>query len=292
MDRSTTTTLNGTGCCAVNPSTTDCKRAPSAAGSTGAAAVVVVRCPVRSMPLSMLRLMAADRRIQDQDRRRSPPGPRRSKPRRRPTRRCGGEIGGWARCGSTILAAVAMVMVRRGRRQVRIDGGSTDSLTGGHAASFRRPPSTAVTSCWTSAPDPGRSPRPWSVPARASSPSSSTAVAPATSVLGSRGSRSRSCRPTHRTCAYRGGRSGSSPTPRSAISTALLRRVLAPGSHLDDGGHRAALPRRPPLDVATRSGRSTLGPHVRRSPSLRGLPPHAFCPAAPMDVVVLRVRRR
>ncbi len=79
--------------------------------------------------------------------------------------------------------------------------------------------------------------------------------------------------------------------PPFGISTALLRRVLAPGSHLVTADIVM------PFHVARR-WMSPRAPGARRwvrafdSAIVARLPPHAFSPAAPMDVVVLRIRRR
>ena len=79
--------------------------------------------------------------------------------------------------------------------------------------------------------------------------------------------------------------------PPFGISTALLRRVLAPGSHLVSADIVL------PLHVARR-WTTTRAPGARRwlrsfdATVVARLPPHAFRPAAPMDVVVLRVKRR
>lgn len=79
--------------------------------------------------------------------------------------------------------------------------------------------------------------------------------------------------------------------PPFGISTALLRRILAPGSHLVTA-HIVL-----PLHVARR-WMSPRAPGAGRwvrvfdSAVVARLPPDAFRPAAPMDVVVFRIRRR
>jgi 23S rRNA (adenine-N6)-dimethyltransferase len=79
--------------------------------------------------------------------------------------------------------------------------------------------------------------------------------------------------------------------PPFGISTALLRRVLAPGSQLVTADIVL------PLHVARR-WMSPRAPGARRwlrsfdTAVVARLPPHAFCPVAPMDIVVFRVSRR
>ena len=79
--------------------------------------------------------------------------------------------------------------------------------------------------------------------------------------------------------------------PPFGVSTALLRRALAPGSHLVTAD--VVLP----LHVARR-WMSPSAPGAGRwfrafdSEVVARLPPQAFRPAAPMDVVVFRIRRR
>jgi 23S rRNA (adenine-N6)-dimethyltransferase len=79
--------------------------------------------------------------------------------------------------------------------------------------------------------------------------------------------------------------------PPFGISTALLRRVLAPGSRLMTADIVL------PLHVARRwmSPRAPGAGRWLRSfdtAVVARLPPHAFRPAAPMDVVVFRISRR
>jgi 23S rRNA (adenine-N6)-dimethyltransferase len=79
--------------------------------------------------------------------------------------------------------------------------------------------------------------------------------------------------------------------PPFGVSASLLRRALAPGSHLVTAdivlplhvARRWMSPRAPGAGRWTRPFDTTV---VAR------LPPHAFRPAAPMDVVVFRIRRR
>jgi 23S rRNA (adenine-N6)-dimethyltransferase len=79
--------------------------------------------------------------------------------------------------------------------------------------------------------------------------------------------------------------------PPFGISTALLRRVLSPGSHLTTAdivlplhvARRWMSPRAPGAQRWTRSFDAAV---VARLPS------HAFRPSAPMDIVVFRVSRR
>jgi len=79
--------------------------------------------------------------------------------------------------------------------------------------------------------------------------------------------------------------------PPFGILTALLRRVLAPGSHLTSADIVL------PLHVALR-WLSPRAPGARRWQRtfdvavVARLPPHAFRPAPRMDVVVLRIERR
>jgi 23S rRNA (adenine-N6)-dimethyltransferase len=79
--------------------------------------------------------------------------------------------------------------------------------------------------------------------------------------------------------------------PPFGISTALLRRVLAPGSHLLSADIVL------PLHVARR-WMSAKAPGARRwvgsfdATVVARLPAHAFRPPAPMDIVVLRIQRR
>jgi len=79
--------------------------------------------------------------------------------------------------------------------------------------------------------------------------------------------------------------------PPFGVSTALLRRALAPGSHLVTADIVL------PLHVARRwlSPKAPGAPRWHRSfdaSIVARLPAHAFRPAAPMDIVVFRVRRR
>jgi 23S rRNA (adenine-N6)-dimethyltransferase len=79
--------------------------------------------------------------------------------------------------------------------------------------------------------------------------------------------------------------------PPFGVLTALLRRVLAPGSHLVSADIVV------PLHVARRwlSPRAPGAGRWHRSFDagvVARLPPHAFRPAPPMDIVVFRIERR
>jgi len=78
--------------------------------------------------------------------------------------------------------------------------------------------------------------------------------------------------------------------PPFGVSTALLRRLLAPGSRLLTADLVL------PLHVARRWTSASAPGRGRWSRSFDAfvpmrLPPAAFCPPPPMDVVVLRVRQ-
>lgn len=78
--------------------------------------------------------------------------------------------------------------------------------------------------------------------------------------------------------------------PPFAVATALLKRLVAPGSRLDSAD--VVVPRHIARQWCARGvhGAERWGREYEASVGLR-LPMHAFTPAAPRDAVVLRLRR-
>ena len=162
----------------------------------------------------------------------------------------------------------------------RRGGGSTSSTPDGRSASSLTPTSPPAPSCSTSVPAPAPSPTRSSAAARGWWRSRSTRAGPGSCGSGS-ATPSSWCRPTRPTSGSPASPYDVVANPPFGITTALLRRLLQPGSRLRTA--RLILPgaRRPTVGRPRRARPRPLEPHLRRRARRPHAPPRLPTAAAP-----------